>query len=60
MQDSPSITLPVARKEVAALLGMTRETFYRTTKELVREGMLHFAGQNIAILNRTGLEEMAE
>ncbi|MGD0209487.1 MAG: Crp/Fnr family transcriptional regulator [Desulfomonilia bacterium] len=60
IQNSASITLPVHRKSIATLLGMTHETFYRTTKELEMEGLVHFDGQNIEIVNRSLLEELME
>ena len=60
MQGSPSITLPVPRKELAAFLGMTHETFYRTAKELANEGLVRFAGQTVDILDRDLLAEMTE
>lgn len=34
IQNTPSIKLPVHRKSIATLLGMTHETFYRTAKSL--------------------------
>ncbi len=60
MQNSQSITLPVPRKELAAFLGMTHETFYRTAKELAKEGLVRFAGQSVEILNRDLLAELTE
>ncbi|MDR3566906.1 MAG: Crp/Fnr family transcriptional regulator [Syntrophobacteraceae bacterium] len=58
MQNGASVALPVHRKSIATLLGMTHETFYRTAKELVNEGLVRFDGQNIEILNRSLLEEL--
>ena len=60
MQNSPAITLPVPRKELAAFLGMTHETFYRTAKELATEGLVRFTGQRVDILDRHLLAEMTE
>ena len=60
MQNSNSITLPVPRKELAAFLGMTHETFYRTAKEMASEGLVRFAGQTVDILDRNSLAEMTE
>ncbi len=60
MQNTSSITLPVHRKEIATLLGMTHETFYRTAKELENEGMVQFEGQQIEIQNLSLLEEFME
>jgi CRP/FNR family transcriptional regulator len=60
MENADSATLPVHRKSIATLLGMTHETFYRTAKELEDEGMVRFDGQRIEIVNRPGLEELME
>jgi CRP/FNR family transcriptional regulator len=60
MQDSCSITLPVPRKELATLLGMTHETFYRNAKELTNEGLVRFIGQTLDILDQDLLSEMME
>lgn len=58
MQNGASVALPVHRKSIATLLGMTHETFYRTAKELENEGLVRFDGQNIEIMNRSLLEEL--
>ena len=58
MQNSPSITLPVPRKDLAAFLGMTHETFYRAAKELANDGLVRFTGQKVDILERNLLAEM--
>ena len=58
MQNGASVALPVHRKSIATLLGMTHETFYRTAKELENEGLVRFDGQNIEITNRSLLEEL--
>jgi CRP-like cAMP-binding protein len=60
MQNSRSITLPVPRKELAAFLGMTHETFYRTAKELANDNLVRFTGQKVDILDRDLLAEMTE
>lgn len=60
MQNSRSITLPVPRKELAAFLGMTHETFYRTAKELVNDGLVCFIGQSVEILDQDQLAEITE
>jgi len=60
MENADSATLPVHRKSIATLLGMTHETFYRTAKELEDEGMVRFDGQRIKIVNRSVLEELME
>ena len=60
LQKSATVTLPVHRKSIATLLGMTHETFYRTAKELENDGLVRFDGQRIEIVNRALLEELVE
>ncbi|MHB9071993.1 MAG: Crp/Fnr family transcriptional regulator [Desulfobaccales bacterium] len=60
MQDSHTIALPVSRKELATLLGMTQETFYRTTKELVNDGLVRFTGQSVDLLDQDRLVKIME
>lgn len=60
IQNTPSIKLPVHRKSIATLLGMTHETFYRTAKSLENEGLVRFDGQRVEIVNRLLLEEAIE
>ena len=60
MQNSRSITIPVPRLELATLLGMTHETFYRTAKELVNDGLVRFSGRTVDILDQESLMEMSE
>ena len=60
MQGSQSVALPVPRKELATFLGMTHETFYRTTKELTYDGLVRFTGQSVDILDQDRLSEIME
>lgn len=60
IQNTPSVKLPVHRKSIATLLGMTHETFYRTAKSLENEGLVRFDGQRVEIVNRLLLEEVLE
>ena len=60
MQNTTNVILPIHRKSIATLLGMTHETFYRTAKELETEGLLRFEGERIEIVNRSLLEELIE
>ena len=60
MQSCTSVTLPVHRKSIATLLGMTHETFYRTARELELEGLVRFDGQRLEIINRPLLEELVD
>lgn len=60
MQNSTSIVLPAHRKSIATLLDMTHETFYRASKELENEGLVHFEEQRVKIVNRAKMEELVE
>ena len=60
MQGSQSVALPVPRKELATFLGMTHETFYRTTKELTNDDLVRFSGQSADILDQDRLSEIME
>lgn len=60
LQQSQSLTLPVPRKELATFLDMSHETFYRSTKELVKDGLIQFAGKKAHILNQDLLVAMTE
>jgi len=60
LQSSRTLALPVPRKELATLLGMTHETFYRSARELENAGLVRFTGQQAEILDRDLLAEMTE
>ena len=60
MQGSQSVALPVPRKELATFLGMTHQTFYRTTKELTNDDLVRFTGQSVDLLDQDRLAEMTE
>jgi CRP-like cAMP-binding protein len=60
IEDSRSITLPVTRQELANLLDMTHETFYRTAEDLTNGGLVRLTGQSVGILDRDRLVEMTE
>ncbi|MDA8306781.1 MAG: Crp/Fnr family transcriptional regulator [Deltaproteobacteria bacterium] len=60
IQNSQTVALPVHKKSIATLLGMTHETFYRTAKELEDVGMVRFDGQKIDIMDRSLLEGLVE
>jgi CRP/FNR family transcriptional regulator, dissimilatory nitrate respiration regulator len=53
------ITLPAAKKLIAARLGMTKETFSRALHELARDGLVRLAGREVLLLDRPGLERVA-
>ena len=60
MQNSTSIVLPAHRKSIATLLDMTHETFYRASKELENDGLVHFTEQRVEIVNRAKMERLME
>ncbi len=60
IQNTSAVNLPAHRKSIATLLGMTHETFYRTTKDLENERLVRFDKQRVEILNRPLLDEMIE
>lgn len=53
--DTVRVTLPAAKKLIAARLGMTKETFSRALRELAREGLVRVAGRSIELLDRARL-----
>ncbi len=60
LQNTLTVKLPVHRKSIATLLGMTHETFYRTTKDLENERLVRFDKERVEILNRSMLEELID
>ncbi|MHB8066952.1 MAG: Crp/Fnr family transcriptional regulator [Desulfobaccales bacterium] len=60
LQNSQSLALPVPRKELATLLGMTHETFYRSAREMENDGLVRFTGQKADILDRDLLVVITE
>lgn len=59
LADSPQtarVTLPAAKKLIAARLGMTKETFSRALHELAHAGVVRVAGREVMLLDRQGLE----
>lgn len=53
--EATRVTLPGAKKLIAARLGMTKETFSRALHELAQAGLLSVAGREVALLDRAGL-----
>jgi CRP-like cAMP-binding protein len=49
------VTLPAAKKLIAARLGMTKETFSRALHELAAAGLVEVAGREVVLLDRAGL-----
>jgi len=57
--DAVRVTLPAAKKLIAARLGMTKETFSRVLRDLARDGLVRVAGSRIELLDRERLERAA-
>jgi CRP-like cAMP-binding protein len=53
--EATSVTLPAAKKLIAARLGMTKETFSRALRELTQAGLVSVAGRRVALLDRARL-----
>jgi CRP-like cAMP-binding protein len=49
------VTLPAAKKLIAARLGMTKETFSRALHELAQDGLLQVAGRDVLLVDRARL-----
>ena len=56
--ESPSLTIPMKMKELAAYLGTTPETLYRKFKLLETRGLIARKGLKVAVLDADGLEEL--
>ena len=54
------VTLPAAKKLIAARLGMTKETFSRALHELAQAGLLQVAGREVLLLDRARLARIGE
>jgi CRP-like cAMP-binding protein len=54
--EATRVTLPAAKKLIAARLGMTKETFSRALGGLARDGLVRVAGRSIELLDRERLE----
>ncbi len=57
--DTDTITLDLAKGQLASLLGTIPETLSRTLTRMVRQGLIHSDGPKIEIINRDDLEELA-
>ena len=53
--EASGVTLPAAKKLVAARLGMTKETFSRALHELAQAGLLAVKGREVVLIDRAGL-----
>jgi len=56
---SPSLTLKISREDLACMVGTAKESLIRTLSELKKEGLVDTNGQEIHILNTTGLQKAA-
>jgi CRP-like cAMP-binding protein len=57
--DANSITLDLAKGQLASLLGTIPETLSRTLTRMVRQGLIQTDGPNIEIINHDDLKELA-
>lgn len=55
-----NITLDIPKNQLASLLGTIPETLSRILTKMVRQGLIHLDGPRIRIVDRQGLEELAE
>ncbi|MCL6459733.1 MAG: Crp/Fnr family transcriptional regulator, partial [Gorillibacterium sp.] len=55
----PSFTLPVPKKELAALLGTTPETLSRKLASLEKQGLISFMRKNVTIHDLAGLKAIS-
>jgi len=53
--ETTRVTLPAAKKLIAARLGMTKETFSRALHALAQAGLLQVAGRDVVLLDRARL-----
>jgi len=54
------LTLDIAKGQLASLLGTIPETLSRIFTKMVRHGLIHLDGPRIRILDRQGMEELAQ
>lgn len=59
-QASPRLTLPVAKAQLAAQLGIAQETLSRSLRRLREAGVLDVAGRKIHVLEPARLQDLAE
>ncbi len=57
--DAETITLDLAKGQLASLLGTIPETLSRTLTRMVRQGLINTDGPKIEIINRDELEKLA-
>ena len=54
------LTLDMAKNQLASLLGTIPETLSRILAKMARQGLIHADGPRIRIVDRQGLEELAQ
>lgn len=57
---SPTFNIPISRKEVAELIGMTTENVIRILSEFNKDGIIKMKGKEIEIINIKRLEKISE
>jgi CRP-like cAMP-binding protein len=57
---SDDLKLDIAKKQLASLLGTIPETLSRILAKMVRQGLIRLDGSRIKIVDRQGLEELAQ
>lgn len=57
---NPNFTLPITRKEIGELIGMTTENVIRIISEFNKDGLIHLDGKHIEILESNRLKAIAE
>jgi CRP/FNR family transcriptional regulator len=58
--DGLQVTLPVSKTQLAANLGTVSETLSRTLRKMAEDKLLRVSSRTIELLDRQGLEEIAE
>lgn len=56
---TPNFSLPVVRKELANILGYSKESVINTLSKFNKEGILNVSDRNIEILDRKKLEQIS-
>jgi CRP-like cAMP-binding protein len=57
-QNRPTVELPVAKKELADILGSARQSVFRCLGELEEQGLIAQHGRSVHVLDPEGLREL--
>jgi CRP/FNR family transcriptional regulator len=57
--NSPSFDLPVSRREIGELIGMTTENVIRILSEFRKDGLIEISNKTITLKNREMLERIS-